>query len=160
MQTDPDQPYLKQKTIRCTISMAPQNVLVWPVEPSIYINPGIDVYWIAQQSRLTGIITLQRSYRQRNPRRHRILIWYWFLIWASSRENLSSGFPSKRVSNRSPQLHRLARKLKFYGIRGQIWYFPKANNIGADQTARMRRLVCAYVIRKPQKTGFLALRPI
>ena len=34
--------------------------------------------------------------------------------WASSREKLSSGFPSKRVSNRSPQLQRLARKLKFY----------------------------------------------
>ena len=33
--------------------------------------------------------------------------------WAPSRENLSSGFPSKRVSNRSPQLLRLARKLKF-----------------------------------------------
>ena len=29
-------------------------------------------------------------------------------------------------------------------------------NNGADQTARMRRLVCACVIRKPQKTGFLA----
>ena len=34
-------------------------------------------------------------------------------IWAATRENLSSGFPSKRVSNPSPQLHRLARKLKF-----------------------------------------------
>ena len=27
-------------------------------------------------------------------------------------------------------------------------------NIGADQTARMRRLVCAFVVPKPQKTGF------
>ena len=35
-------------------------------------------------------------------------------IWASSRENLSSGFPTKRVSNQSPQLQRLARKLKFH----------------------------------------------
>ena len=34
-------------------------------------------------------------------------------ILASTRENLSSGFPSKRVSNRSPQLERVARKLKF-----------------------------------------------
>ena len=32
---------------------------------------------------------------------------------ASSRENLSSGFPTKRVSNQSPQLQRLARKMKF-----------------------------------------------
>ena len=31
---------------------------------------------------------------------------------------------------------------------------------GADQTARMRRLVCACVVHKPPKTGFLASRPI
>ena len=31
-------------------------------------------------------------------------------MWASSRENLSSGFPTKRGSNQSPQLQRLARK--------------------------------------------------
>ena len=30
---------------------------------------------------------------------------------------------------------------------------------GADQTARMRRLVCACVVRKTLKTGFLATRP-
>ena len=36
-----------------------------------------------------------------------------YTIWTSSQENLSSGFPSKRVSNQSPQLQRLARKLKF-----------------------------------------------
>ena len=32
--------------------------------------------------------------------------------------------------------------------------FRKANNKGADQTARMRRLVCACVVRKPPKTVF------
>ena len=36
----------------------------------------------------------------------------------------------------------------------------KHNNKGADQTARMRRLVCACVVRKPPKTGFLVSRPI
>ena len=34
------------------------------------------------------------------------------------------------------------------------------NNKGADQTARMCRLVCICVVRKPQKTGFLASRLI
>ena len=34
------------------------------------------------------------------------------------------------------------------------------NNKGADQTARMRRLVCAFVVRTTLKTGFLASRPI
>ena len=39
----------------------------------------------------------------------------------------------------------------------------KANNIGSDQSARMRRLVCTCVIRTPpppSKTGFLASKPI
>ena len=34
-------------------------------------------------------------------------------IWVSSRENLSSGFPTLRDSNKSPRLQRLARKLNF-----------------------------------------------
>ena len=36
------------------------------------------------------------------------------LYWPRRRENLSSGFPPKLVSNQSPQLQRLARKLKFH----------------------------------------------
>ena len=36
------------------------------------------------------------------------------IIWASSRENLSSGSLTKPVSNKSPQLQRLASKLKFH----------------------------------------------
>ena len=31
--------------------------------------------------------------------------------------------------------------------------FQKANNKGADQTARMRRLICTLVVRQPPKTG-------
>ena len=33
-----------------------------------------------------------------------VLFFIFSHIWASSRENLSSGFPTKRVSNQSPQL--------------------------------------------------------
>ena len=33
------------------------------------------------------------------------------LIWAELRENLSFGCPTKQVSNQSPQLQRLARRL-------------------------------------------------
>ena len=36
--------------------------------------------------------------------------------------------------------------------------FQKANNKGADQTARMRRLVCACVVRKVPKTGHEAIK--
>ena len=35
----------------------------------------------------------------------------------------------------------------------------KVNNKGADQTAHLRRLVCACVVRKLLKAGFLASRP-
>ena len=82
-----------------------------------------------------------------------------YAIWASSRESLSSGFPKKRVSNQSPQLQRLVESWTFTS---KFTYdtFQKANNEGADQTARMRRLVCACVVRKPPKTGFLTSRPI
>ena len=38
--------------------------------------------------------------------------------------------------------------------------YQNVNNKGADQTAHMRRLVRACVVRKLPKTGFLALRPI
>ena len=34
-------------------------------------------------------------------------------IWASTQQNLSSGFPTDLDSNQSPQLQRLARILKF-----------------------------------------------
>ena len=66
------------------------------------------------------------------------------------------GIRKKRVSNQSPQLHRLARKLKFH----LCSTFLKANNKGADQTVWMRRLVCTIVVCKLLKTGFLASRPI
>ena len=35
------------------------------------------------------------------------------LIGPSTRQNMSSGFLTKRDSNQSPELHRLGRKLKF-----------------------------------------------
>ena len=82
------------------------------------------------------------------------------IIWTLSRENLSSGFLTKGDTNQPAQLQGLARKLKFHLQQVYIWYFQKANNKGTDQSARMRRLVCAFVVRKPPKTGFLASRPI
>ena len=37
--------------------------------------------------------------------------------------------------------------------------FQIANNKGADQTAQMRRLVCAFVVRKQQSHGFWCRGP-
>ena len=50
-------------------------------------------------------------------------------------------------------------KLNFTGTKFTYDTFQKANNKGADQSARMRRLVCACVVCEPQKTGFLKLWP-
>ena len=81
------------------------------------------------------------------------------LKWTWSRENLSSGFPPKRVPKHTPQLQRLARQLKFICSKSAYGTFIQANNKGADQTARMRRLVCVCVVCNSPKTGFLATRP-
>ena len=81
-------------------------------------------------------------------------------IWASSRQNLSSGFPTRPCSNQPALLQRQARKLKFCLKKVQVWYFPKKkNNKGADQSVRMRRLVCDFCLQTPN-TGFSRSRPI
>ena len=81
-------------------------------------------------------------------------------VWVTTRQNLSSGIPTKRDSNRSLKLQRLARKLNFTCSKFIPATFCNVNNKGADQAVRMRRLVCAFVVRKPLMTGFLASRPI
>ena len=74
-------------------------------------------------------------------------------IWASPWETLSSGLLTKRVSNQSLQLQRLVRKMKFTSSKLTYDTYLNVNNKGADQTARMRRLVCTFVVRKPPKTA-------
>ena len=77
-----------------------------------------------------------------------------------AKNKLSSGFLTKCVSKQSPKLQRLARKLKCHCTELTYDTFQKANNKGADQSARMQRLVCACVVPNTLKTGFLPLRPI
>ena len=74
--------------------------------------------------------------------------------WALTQQNLSLGFPTKGDSNQSPKLPRLARILKFR----LIIMIISSNNKGTDQSAGTCRLVCAFVVGKPPKTGFLASR--
>ena len=63
----------------------------------------------------------------------RVCCWCWsfrlrihVIIWALTRQNLSSGFPTKWASNQPAQLQRLDRKLKFCSKQVQIWYFSKS----------------------------------
>ena len=69
-------------------------------------------------------------------------------------------FPRKRDSNQPAQLQRLVENRNFARSKSKYDTFQLANNKGAVQTARMRRLECGFVVRKPPKTGFLATRPI
>ena len=83
-------------------------------------------------------------------------------IWALLRENRSSGFLARQVSNQSPQLQRLARNLKA---------FPVANSYMILSKKRIRKAlirlrgwagwsVPVLFATKPPKTGFLTSRPI
>ena len=75
-------------------------------------------------------------------------------IWASARQNLSSGFPTKRDSNKSPQLQRHATCRNYACSKYPYGAFQKANYKGAEQSTRMRRLVCAFVVRKSRRHVF------
>ena len=66
---------------------------------------------------------------------------------ASSWENLSSGFATRVDSNRPAQLQQLGRGLKFRIQKLEVLYYLGRENKDADQTARMRRLICAFVVR-------------
>ena len=57
-------------------------------------------------------------------------------------ENLYFGFP---------QLQKLARKLKLTCFKSGYDTSQTANINGADQSERIRRLVCAAVVHKPQR---------
>ena len=78
------------------------------------------------------------------------------ISWASTRQNLSSGFQTKRDSNQSPHLQRLPTRSKL-----RVARLENANDKGADQSARsMHRLVCAFVVRKPPRQVFSRQGPV
>ena len=60
--------------------------------------------------------------------------------------SLDFGFSTKLISNQSPQLQGLARKLNFACSKLRYDTFQKANNKGCDQSANLCRLVCAFAV--------------
>ena len=66
--------------------------------------------------------------------------------WATSWENLSSGFATRLDSNQPAQLQIRDRDLTFWLFQVEVLYYPGSRNKGADQTARMRRLICVFVV--------------
>ena len=74
---------------------------------------------------------------------------------ATMRENLSSGFPTKRVLNQSLRLNRLARNLNFSRSKCRYDSSKKADNKVADETARMRTaLVWAFIVTNHRRPVF------
>ena len=72
-------------------------------------------------------------------------------LWASSRENLSSGFPTRVDSIRPAQ----PQKLEILDIETRDIIVSLQRNKGANQTARMRRLICTFVVHIWLKQVFL-----
>ena len=70
------------------------------------------------------------------------ILYFYCIIWASSRENLSLGFPTKRVSNRSPQLQRLARKSEISPVASLHMVLSKQGITKADAQADLH-LCCS-----------------
>ena len=67
----------------------------------------------------------------------------------------------KQSENQTSLLsYRLARKMKCHCSKLRYGTLQNVDNKGACQTPGMCRLVCACVVRKPPKTGFLTSRPI
>ena len=58
-------------------------------------------------------------------------------IWAASRENLSSRFPTRSDTNRAVQPQRMVRGLNFWIYEEEGLYYQCSENKGADQ-------VCGY----------------
>ena len=69
-------------------------------------------------------------------------------------EKTCSGFQPGTTQTGLLSPKRLARVFKFWLQQEEVWYYEAANNKGADQTARMRRLICTFVVRIGQKQVF------
>ena len=69
------------------------------------------------------------------------------------------GFCKGKIQTSLPSNRGLLEQWNFDWCILRYGPFQTANNKGADQTAWMRRLVCAFVGRNPPKTGFLSTRP-
>ena len=78
---------------------------------------------------------------------------------ASSRETCLRGFRQSEIQTSLPSCRDSLENRNFTRSKFIYETYQNANNKGADQSARMRRLVCVCVVRKPPKTGFLAFRP-
>ena len=71
------------------------------------------------------------------------------------RKRVFGSFRSGQTQNWPAQLQKLGWGLKFWLQKLEILHYLGSKNKGADQTAPMRRLICAFVVRIWHKTHFL-----
>ena len=76
----------------------------------------------------------------------------------SSKKETVGKYPAQYCPTRS-HLGLVARKPVF-GVSDKASFKPNSTATETDQSAWMCRLVCAFVVCKPRKTGFLASKPI
>ena len=89
-----------------------------------------------------------------------IFVWRWTLYGPGRDKTCLRGFRESENLTSHPSYRDKLEHWNFAWSMLRDGTFQKVNNIGADQSAQMRRLVCTFVVRKPPKTGFLASRPI
>ena len=81
----------------------------------------------------------------------------WKYTCATTRQNKTClrEFPTRPDTNRPAQPQKVTRVLKFRLQNLEIVYYLSNENKGADQTARMRRLICDFIVRIWHKIHFL-----
>ena len=137
------------KMPHCWKSHVAAEIYMYIFEPVFHISFKLFPCWWRQN---TATVCVQTFCKGKTP--HQQIKSSHDFIWATSRANLSTGFPTKLVSYQSPWLPWLARKLNFTYSKFTYDTCQKANNKRADQTAWMRRLVCAFDVPKYRRQVF------
>ena len=92
----------------------------------------------------------------------RMLLFFSYVIWALTWENLFSGLPARSYPNHPAQLQRIESYNFTLASLGMILSKMRKTKvlIRLGMWRLVCRPVCAFVVRKPLKTGFLGWRPI
>ena len=114
------------------------------------------------------IIVLIRFSMNQSPRSKTLACLYFFTLLITFANSLDSDQARQNCYQQTTMSVArgfiLLKPTKIFGelrdIRPCYFTFQIANDKGAEKTAQMRRLVCAFVLRNQEKSGFLMSMPI